>query len=184
MSPPIEQDEATHSLVMQSKSDLPSGLTPAISKPRLNWLKYLFGMKCQSTVHNHTKEVVYAVKTNKMIKTTTTKSVDGNIGFVNNEAGLKRMKQTEKGPTPPTIISISPGDCYTFNLDSRNYYLTIYTMKDNMKENVSLSSRRIFHQINVKVKGCHDYIILSRYLEHQIEIDFDDKMMKFVMNAS
>ena len=31
------QNKATHSLIMQSRSDLPSGLTPAISKPRLNW---------------------------------------------------------------------------------------------------------------------------------------------------
>ena len=110
-------------------------------------MKYLFGMKCQSTVHNNTKEVVFAMVTNKMIKTITTKSVDGKIGFVNTEAGPKRMKQTEKGPTPPTIMPISSGKCHTFNLDSRNYYLTIYTKKFTMEEDVLLSPRRIFHQV-------------------------------------
>lgn len=59
-------------------------------------------MKCESTVHNNTKEHVYAIVTNRSTKTTTTanKGVKVGIPAAATEGGLEHTKQVEKGPTP------------------------------------------------------------------------------------
>ena len=67
-------------------------------------------MKCESTVHNNTKEHVYAIVTNRSTKTTTTanKGVKVGIPAAATEGGLEHTKQVEKGPTPTRSLQLVP----------------------------------------------------------------------------
>ncbi len=175
----VNQNRETHALAVKSSSeDLPPGVTAAVSKPRINRIRHLLGLKCQSTVHNETDEVVYVIVSNRIMGSTSTTNTNGKIGtaptaVIGTEGGLGLGigKKVEKGPTPVTIVPIDRRRCHTFNLDRRSYYLTFCTEKEN---------GMAFHVVNEKVKGCNDYVITSKDLQHHVNHELAEEIMKMI----
>ena len=162
---------------MESTSkDLPPGVYAAIFKPAVNSIRYCFGLKCQSTVHNGTDELVYAIISNRIMGTTSTTNTNGKVGTtsaaaVATEGGIGFEKKVEKGPTPATFVPIAPNCCHTFNLDSRSYYLTFCTVKETGKA---------FHVVNEKVPGYNDYVITSKDLQYYVNHELAEKFMEMI----
>lgn len=173
----VYQNTETHALAMESTSeDLPPGVFAAVSKPRVNRIRHFFGLKCQSTVHNRTAEVVYAIVTNRIIETTNTTNTDGKVGttpnaFVVAEGALGFGKKVTKGPTPVTVVPIAPDNCHTFTLDRRSYYLTLCTEKE---------TDMAFHLVHKKIQGYYDYFITSNSLKHHVNHELAEEIMKMI----
>lgn len=122
-------------------------------------------MKCQSTIRNETDEVIYVIVTHRTMETVNTNATSANIARnTTGSAGVTHTNQHNMRPTPPQMTPILPRDYHTFNLESKDYYLTYYT-KD------FASSRNVYHEVNLRVKGKNDYMIKPHCLEHVVELE-------------
>jgi hypothetical protein len=143
--------------------------------PFINFLKHFFGMKCQSTIWNNTKVVVYAIVTDRTIEAANTRATSINLnptlaGNSPGSAGGTNTKKDSKGPPPPQMKPIRPHKYCTFNLDSSDYYLTYYSKALDKDANGELMARAVFHEVNSRVKGTNDYAILPEYLENHVDV--------------
>ncbi len=136
-------------------------------------------MKCQSTVHNKTDEVVYVIVSSRIIGVTTTAIKGVKTLFPTPAAitkvGLESEKQVKNGPTPVTIVHITPGLNHTFNLDSSSYYLTYCTKTE---------TGVAFHLVNERVKGKNDYVITPNDLQQQFNIELAKEIMDMIEELS
>jgi len=121
---------------------------------------------CQSTIWNETDKVVYVILSDRTIETLKSTSLSTDMSpsptiagntLASGSAGIADTKK-DRGPTPPQITPILPGESRTFNLESTYYYVTCYTK--------NASDRNVFHEVNKRVKGTDNYKIEPHYLEN------------------